>query len=607
VEETSFRAKSVEGVGTSTTAFVGPTRKGSVAIGVPQPNQPAQRSELLTSFGDFVRIFGGLGNLNFGATSTLNYLAHGVLHYFNEGGSRLYVSRVNIGGTGASSNVVGTGANAGTDVRWLARFPGALGNGTITVRQIFTQATLRTMSSAPEGTLLRVRPSGPTSPPSSPPGSPPSSPATPTAPGADSQNFHSFVKTGTDWIDQTSTKLALAGDPPSGSALFVSLLVTAQDADGEAMIYEDMGFDPKHPRYIGNILSPNPSRRSDALNNLYCLFIGANVTAFGLFSGLFPSADPTKDFTVNSFNLVGGSDGSEPVLGDVTTAGTYAAALEEIRKLEDVAIIAAPGHTAYADRQAIQGALIDHVEHPRAYRIAVLDTRPNLTPSQALEDRSRIDSKYAALYFPWVTTANPLARPGAENVPREINLPPSAFLCGIYARNDAEQSVAKTPANEVVLDALRFESDINFAQNQLLNPSGINCLRFFPGRSYRVWGGRLASSDPEWKYVNVRRYFIYLEHSIDNGTQWAVFENNGERLWANIRETIEAFLYNEWVSGNLLGSTPKEAFFVRCDRSTMTQNDLDNGRLICLIGVAVLKPAEFVIFRIGQKTADARS
>jgi hypothetical protein len=206
-----------------------------------------------------------------------------------------------------------------------------------------------------------------------------------------------------------------------------------------------------------------------------------------------------------------------------------------------------------------------------------------------------------------VTVPNPLARPGRDDVELEINLPPSGFIAGIYARNDVEQGVAKAPANEIVRGALRFESDINFAQQQVLNPIGVNCLRYLPGRGYRVWGARTASSDPEWKYVNVRRFFIYLEASIDRGTQWAVFENNGPRLWNNIRETIEAFLYNEWVSGNLLGATTKEAYFVRCDRSTMTQNDLDNGRLICLIGVAALKPAEFVVFRIGQKTADTRS
>jgi len=167
--------------------------------------------------------------------------------------------------------------------------------------------------------------------------------------------------------------------------------------------------------------------------------------------------------------------------------------------------------------------------------------------------------------------------------------------------------VWKAPANEVVRGALRFESDINFGQQEVLNPLGVNCLRYFPGRGYRVWGARTASSDPEWKYVNVRRYFIYLEASLDGGTQWAVFEPNGEALWANIRETVTSFLYNEFVSGALLGATPQEAFFVKCDRSTMTQGDLDNGRLICLVGVAALKPAEFVIFRIGQKTADAKN
>jgi phage tail sheath protein FI len=141
----------------------------------------------------------------------------------------------------------------------------------------------------------------------------------------------------------------------------------------------------------------------------------------------------------------------------------------------------------------------------------------------------------------------------------------------------------------------------------VLNPEGINCFRFFPGRGFRLWGARTISSNSEWKYVNVRRYFIYLERSIDKGTQWAVFEPNGEALWANVRRTIESFLFNEFQSGALLGAKPEQAYFVKCDRSTITQNDLDNGRLVCLIGVAALKPAEFVIFRIGQKTADARS
>jgi len=257
-------------------------------------------------------------------------------------------------------------------------------------------------------------------------------------------------------------------------------------------------------------------------------------------------------------------------------------------------------------------ALISAAEARRAYRIAVLDTPLRVGsamfgPQDAAALRAQHDSSKAALYFPWVVVANPLARPDAADVPREIALPPSAFVCGIYARSDIERGVFKAPANEVVRGALRFQQDINFAQQEALNPIGVNCLRFFPGRGYRVWGARTISSDPEWKYVNVRRYFNFLERSVDTGTQWAVFEPNGERLWASIRETISSFLENQWRSGAFLGTTPEQAFFVRCDRTTMDQNDIDNGRLICLIGVAVVKPAEFVIFRIGQKTADART
>jgi hypothetical protein len=252
-------------------------------------------------------------------------------------------------------------------------------------------------------------------------------------------------------------------------------------------------------------------------------------------------------------------------------------------------------------------ALIAHAEARRAYRIAVLDTPPGQIPGDERELRGQLDSRYAAMYYPWVVTPNPNARPGREDIPREIALPPSGYVAGIYARNDVQRGVHKAPANEVVRSALRFEVDVNFGQQELLNPLGVNCLRLLSGRGYRVWGARLISSDPEWKYVSDRRYFNYLEASIDRGTQWAVFEPNGERLWANVRQTISDFLYNEWRSGALLGTTPEEAYFVRCDRSTMTQNDLDNGRLICLIGVAIIKPAEFVIFRIGQKTADARA
>jgi phage tail sheath protein FI len=306
--------------------------------------------------------------------------------------------------------------------------------------------------------------------------------------------------------------------------------------------------------------------------------------------------------------LSGGAAGGAPVTGN------YALALRSLLRRDDISIVAAPGSTAFADTPAeaanIQDAVVQHVATGRGgrptYRIAVLDTPDHLTPGGAAAFKARFDDTRAALYYPWIVTPNPLATTGAPGVPRELATPPSGFIAGVYARTDVNRGVFKAPANEVVFGASRFAYPVNEAEQSMLNPLGVNCLRTLPNRGNRVWGARTTTSDPEWKYVPVRRYFLYLEASIERGTQWAVFEPNGERLWANIRETLDAFLFNEWKNGALLGASPKEAYFVKCDRSTMSQNDLDNGRLVCLIGVAPLRPAEFVIFRIGQKTADAR-
>ncbi|HEY0173711.1 MAG TPA: phage tail sheath subtilisin-like domain-containing protein, partial [Pyrinomonadaceae bacterium] len=278
--------------------------------------------------------------------------------------------------------------------------------------------------------------------------------------------------------------------------------------------------------------------------------------------------------------------------------------------VDEISIVAAPGYSYQSTQDAINNDtrasqitshLLTHVEKMR-YRVAVLDSPDGFVLSEVRNFRGKFDSKHAALYYPWVTVGDPNDPDGV----REIELPPSGFVAGIYARNDVEHGVFKAPANEVVRGAIGFETLLNKSQQDVLNPEGINCFRFFEGRGYRLWGARTISSDPEWKYISVRRYFAYLEHSVDKGTQWAVFENNNEPLWANIRRTVEDFLFNEWRGGALMGAKPEEAYFVRCDRSTMTQNDLDNGRLICLVGVAVVKPAEFVIFRIGQWTADRK-
>jgi phage tail sheath protein FI len=184
-------------------------------------------------------------------------------------------------------------------------------------------------------------------------------------------------------------------------------------------------------------------------------------------------------------------------------------------------------------------------------------------------------------------------------------VPPSGHVAGIWGRNDDTRGVHKAPANEVIRGALAPELQLTRAEQDLLNPVGINCIRAFPGRGIRVWGARTLSSDPAWRYLNVRRLFNYLEESILGGTQWAVFEPNDVALWAKLRRTISAFLVNEWRRGALFGLTPDEAFYVECDEETNLAETIDLGQVICEIGVAPVKPAEFVVFRLAQFSGGA--
>jgi phage tail sheath protein FI len=297
-----------------------------------------------------------------------------------------------------------------------------------------------------------------------------------------------------------------------------------------------------------------------------------------------------------------GSNSAQPVADD------YVRALKLLESIAEIAVVAAPG-AAVANASGIaavapvHAALIAHAERQGAYRFAVLDPPQGCSVVDVRSLRGQLDSKSAALYYPWVSVLDPsaAAEPGAQ-----ISLPPSGFLCGIYAQNDTAHGVFKAPANIAIQGATGFETTINDQTNAALNPLGINCLRSFPGRGNLVWGARTISSDQEWKYVNIRRYFLYLEHSITTGTQWAVFEPNGPNVWSAVQNSVSSFLYNEWRSGALLGAKPEQAYFVKCDRTTMTQNDIDNGQLICMVGVAPIRPAEFVIFRIEQWTADAK-
>jgi hypothetical protein len=250
--------------------------------------------------------------------------------------------------------------------------------------------------------------------------------------------------------------------------------------------------------------------------------------------------------------------------------------------------------------QAVQLAMIAHCEQ-MGDRVAILDPPPGLNAQQIREwrvDKAGYDSKYAALYWPWIKVFDPST---GEN----RFVPPSGHMAGIWSRNDDTRGVHKAPANEVVRGAITLELNITKAEHDLLNPHGINCIRAFPGRGIRVWGARTISSDPDWRYLNIRRLFNYLEESILNGTQWVVFEPNDQNLWAKIRRSISAFLVMEWRKGALFGLTPDEAFYVKCDDETNPAEGIDLGQVVCEIGVAPVKPAEFVIFRLSQYSGGA--
>jgi phage tail sheath protein FI len=778
IEETSYRAKSIEGVSTSTAGFIGAARFGPVS-GTP---------ELLTSFADFARIYGGLDDLTFDGKQTTNYLAHGVRAFFEEGGKRLFVMRV----FGAGSDGFALDANGiptqhyakvarrddqATDpspvpFRLIARFPGAAGNIRVAFQLVVGDNVLsrdpldpavvnltrvqdydlvhvrsRSTSTAdythygsadglrvvhrradggwqlvdPGATPKQIDVNGETFPVGGPAvaavlaAARASATATPNNAGAagtaattaaqtartaanqaataatNAQTAANNAKTASDNApnDQALRKAAIdaanaaaaaqraatAADNAADEAEKVAQAIVdaatanATDAAGAVaaglkadnaaaagvdaaaiqirpiqvrvgisrrppnqLVFgptEVLGTYNVHPRSLDGLLSSftaNPENRLAALTipfafaaingltdelddtvNTAALAIVRAMSPATVLSALLGTAAPAAV----TYTLTGGDDGAFPGSGDYAGKENgftdYLANAIELPKngllafeaVEDISIVAAPGCTAQpiaAERPAIQGAVINHCER-MLYRIAVLDTPKGMLPTEALAYRNQRSSKYAAIYYPWVVVADP-------NVAgRRLALPPSGFVAGIYARKDVQNAVFKAPANEVVRLAVDFEVRLNKAQQELLNPNGVNCFRFFEGRGYLLWGARTISDDPEWKYVNLRRYFAYLERSTDKGTQWAVFQNNSEQLWGNIRRTIEDFLYNEWRMGGLLGDKPEKAFFVRCDQSTMTQNDLDNGRLICLVGIAPVRPAEFVIFRIGQWTA----
>jgi phage tail sheath protein FI len=689
VEEVSYRAKSIEGVSTTTTGFIAPARYGPVDM----------EPDIITSLGEFERVYGDRERLEFDAGvvgSPLvvdNYLWHGARAFFTEGGRRLYVARVFLPVSGEyppDGGFDGVAINPTTNLypdgharaivpgpkygqlHIRARFPGAAGRMRVRLtlrlgQNILTSEPARDAQgdvddSAPrkprvnsllDRDIVWIRNLA----------SPPSPVSPPDVGAGDfyiATSFYDKTAKEMTWrfdaIDPdsgTSPVISPVGSPYEGTTLLLATLnpdrdgdkirvvtlgVTTVAEDGTTQVWSDLALDPAHERAgsldsvfarfaadpgslsqalrLPIVITGGKAIQGDSASNPFVVNSGLDVV-----QGLFAASAGLRDALDNPLStdeqrslvveLTGGNDGRRPNASDYEGRADQnknsKTGLKQFEDIEDISIVAAPGSTFIPENDTkypvqamtIASHLIAHAEHMR-YRIAVLDSMNGMAISDVRSMRAKFDSTYAAFYYPWVRILDPVTQ-------RESHMPPCSFVAGIYARNDVNRAVYKAPANEVVGLAIGFEQLLNKSQQDVLNPEGINCFRFFEGRGFRLWGARTISSDPEWKYVNLRRYFAYLERSIDKGTQWAVFEPNGDALWANVRRTIEDFLFNEWQMGALLGDKPEKAFFVRCDRSTMTQNDLDNGRLVCLIGVAPLRPAEFVIFRIGQWTADRKS
>lgn len=414
-------------------------------------------------------------------------------------------------------------------------------------------------------------------------------------------------------IDRAANEVEFAGGAAAAFAagsLVVSqeftLIVERIGPDGKVLedeAFDFLALDPSHPRYAPTIVGafdratgePDEIGASDLVRLSDLTRDDSGVDNAG-------AADlrRTLPFDGVMAQMTGGDD-DLATIDNSAYIGVDSADVDDrtgisaLTAIDDISIVAVPGQTA----QTVQNALIGHCELMR-YRVAVLDGIANARLADIQAQRQLYDSTRAALYHPWLLIADPFGRPDDRLV-----IPPSGHVCGIYARTDTERGVFKAPANEVVRNILDLASTITTGEQEILNPRGINVIRDFRnlGRGLRVWGARTASSEGEWRYVPVRRTFLFVEKSIERGTQFAVFEPNGPPLWATIKRSVTNFLTVVWRDGALAGNSPEEAFFVDVGFTTMTQADIDLGRLIVMVGIAPVKPAEFVIFRIQQKTA----
>lgn len=575
VEEYDSGATPMQGVSTSTAGFVGLAERGPV-IGQPQ---------LVTSFSDYKRMYGGY--LSDAAYGNNRFLPYAVEQFFANGGARAYIMRAVPADAKAGSVTTGvlkiTAANPGA---WAEDLRVTIAPASKAKTQVLAASgadlTLKNADGFNPGDVVELFDGKATA--------------------------HATIKSVLDKVVTLDAPCALdVADAKVGTAKYIKTCeITLTARLGESVeTYENVSLKP------------------DALNNVCVKTAKSDLISVEVVpakAAPAPAKEKDKDgkdipapapkaVSIVPFTQCGGSS-EELVLtlqggsnGSVLTVGADAflgkddgpgrrTGLQAFQENGSVSIMAIPGVTA----PEVQAALIAFCENKKSC-FAILDVPMELKKTNDVANfRDMYDSTYAAMYHPWLEMYDAGAK-------RSAYFPPSGAMAGIYARTDIERGVHKAPANEVVRGCTGLSCAYNEGEQDILNPMGVNLIRAFTGRGIRVWGARTISSNGLWKYLNVRRLFIYVEESIKANTNWVVFEPNSATLWSRVTRTIEAFLATCWRDGALAGSTPSEAFFVECGPTTMTQDDIDNGRLICQIGIAPVKPAEFVIFRITQKTA----
>ncbi len=561
VEEFDNSSTPIQGISTSTAGFIGLAEKGR-AVGAPV----AVRSPA-----DFTRKFGGyLQENEFGE---YRYLAYAVQNFFANGGSRAYVMRV-VPPDAETAKSVSVEGQEGI-IEFKAKNPGSWGNS-ISVTFIETsKAKTQIFEDLGEGTY-RVK---------------------------NSSDFNAgdvVMLEGTDEVEyniisSVDKKIITFESPFKADVVDNKLLPTITIKtcemnvelryDDSVEIYEFISLNVSNSNFIEKELSKSELVTVNAQANK------TPVAPIDIVRKVFGSEkDVVKIVLKNGENGTADSLTDDDFIGVDKGPGSRTG-IQSFLDNPYVNIMAVPGIVS----ANVQLSLVSHCENLGS-RFAVLDIpKDSKTISKIMKHRDIVDSDYCAMYHPWLEVFDPMDK-------KNIYIPPSGSVMGIYARSDSSRGVHKAPANETVANCTGLYCNYNADEQSQLNPKGVNLIRQFPGAGIRVWGARTATSKPLWKYINVRRLFIYLEESIKANTNWVVFEPNDQLLWTRVENTISTFLENVWRTGALVGGSPEEAFFVDVGPNTMTQDDINNGRLICVIGVAPVKPAEFVIFRITQKS-----